>query len=563
MKVELSEIDNHLNALSVEQLKYAGASCIIQRGVAASKLVAFLWPTTALTAKERDRASVAKNRIIQMVPSEVRELTGVLRKVIAQKLPAHMNSPAYFVLGHAPLTAAGKLGRRSAQKLAEGLSEQSWNDIFQRAPRRQAPSTSSGLKLRELWATVLGLDSESISSHDSFFHEGGDSIRAIRLSQMARQQGMQLKVHSIFQRPILANMIDALVKVDDRDTQPPAAFSLLPDDRSRQILVKQAAVQCELPRRDIEDLFPVTSLQQGLMVSSMRSRGLYLTQQIFQVPEGGAVARFQKAWKQVEAAFPAMRSRIVTIEDAGELLVTTNSPSTWSESDDLDEYLEWVLDIGVRYGGPLSRFGLVSAQEHRVYLVWTAHHAIHDGWAMRKILAAVERSCHDSVSLNKAPSLAGYVKHLVQRDVTAENKYWQEILSGVVGVSFPEPPPPTSPLTSDGFCQRFIATPASVGAITTSTLVQAAWALSLAQLTNCADVVFGLTLSGRDIPITGITDVAGPTLTTVPRRIKVDNGAVVKEYLLEVQRSGIKMLPYVHAGLQSITRLQLPQSAGH
>jgi aryl carrier-like protein len=551
----LSEIDHHLNALSVEQLKYAGASCIIQRGVAASKLVAFLWLTTAPTAKELDCASAAKNRIIQTVPLEVRELTGALMKVFAEKLPAHMNPSAYFVLEHAPLTAAGKLDRRSARELAEGLSEQSWNNIFQRAPHRQAPSTFSGLKLRELWANVLGLDTESISSYDSFFHEGGDSIRAIRLSQMARQQGMQLSVHSIFQHPILADMVDALVKVDDQDTQPPTAFSLLPDDPGRQILIKQAAVQCELPRRDIEDLFPATPLQQGLMASSLRRRGLYLTQQIFQVPKGGTVARFQKAWKKVEAAFPAMRSRIVTIEDAGELLVTTNSPSIWSESEDLDEYLEWDLDVGVRYGGPLSRFGLVSVQKDNVYLVWTAHHAIYDGWTMRKILVAVERVYHDNISLNKAPSLAGYVKHLIQRDMIEENRYWEEALSGVVGVSFPKPPAPAALLAPDGFCQRFVATPASIDGIITSTLVQAAWALSLAHLTRCADVVFGLTLSGRDVSIPGITDFSGPTLTTVPRRIKVDYEAIVKEYLLGVQHSGIEMMPHVHAGLQSINKL--------
>jgi hypothetical protein len=299
-----------------------------------------------------------------------------------------------------------------------------------------------------------------------------------------------------------------------------------------------------------------TPLQQGLMATSMRSRGSYLNQQIFHVPAHEDSDRFQEAWRRAEEAFPAMRARIVSIEDRGEFQVTTSSSSRWSESEDLEEYLEWDIDLGVRYGGLLSRFGLVPTPKDGDYVVWTAHHAIYDGWTVRNILAAVEMVYNNNgVVLDKAPSLATFVKHLLQRNIAEENEYWRRTLSGTANALFPAPASPVQPLASNGFCQRLVAMPTPFKDVTVSALIQAAWALALAQQTSCDDVVFGLVLSGRDTPVADITTISGPTLTTVPRRLKVNTAMKVNEYLLEVQRSGTEMLSHVHAGLHNITRI--------
>ncbi|KAK5991958.1 Nonribosomal peptide synthetase dtxS1 [Cladobotryum mycophilum] len=73
--------------------------------------------------------------------------------------------------------------------------------------------------------------------------------------------------------------------------------------------------------------------------------------------------------------------------------------------------------------------------------------------------------------------------------------------------------------------------------ITISTLIRAAWALIAGRQANCDDVVFGITVSGRNAPVVGIDEMAGPTIATVPLRIKL-NDQTVAEFLEVIQRLG-------------------------
>jgi amino acid adenylation domain-containing protein len=78
----------------------------------------------------------------------------------------------------------------------------------------------------------------------------------------------------------------------------------------------------------------------------------------------------------------------------------------------------------------------------------------------------------------------------------------------------------------------------------------------VASYSGSNDVVFGETLFGRNSPVTGITDIIGPIFTTVPTRIKVDRTATVGSFLRQVQQLAAEVIPYQHAGLQHIKRLE-------
>ncbi|KFY06440.1 hypothetical protein V492_08039, partial [Pseudogymnoascus sp. VKM F-4246] len=49
--------------------------------------------------------------------------------------------------------------------------------------------------------------------------------------------------------------------------------------------------------------------------------------------------------------------------------------------------------------------------------------------------------------------------------------------------------------------------------------------------------------------------MTGPTIATVPLRIRMRSNAPVKEMLQDIQRQSIVMIPFEQAGLQSIARL--------
>ena len=79
-------------------------------------------------------------------------------------------------------------------------------------------------------------------------------------------------------------------------------------------------------------------------------------------------------------------------------------------------------------------------------------------------------------------------------------------------------------------------------------------------MTSTDDVVYGVTVSGRMIPIASPDKIIGPTIATVPLRIDVTGGQTVSTFLETIQRGAVKMIPFEQAGLQRIAKVS---SAAH
>ncbi len=78
--------------------------------------------------------------------------------------------------------------------------------------------------------------------------------------------------------------------------------------------------------------------------------------------------------------------------------------------------------------------------------------------------------------------------------------------------------------------------------------------LAASQFTGSDDVVFGETLTGRDIPLSGVEGVLGPLVATVPVRIRIDRASSVATYLQTVQQGSLARTPYQHMGMQNIRK---------
>ncbi|CAJ1314008.1 non-ribosomal peptide synthetase [Paenibacillus nuruki] len=118
-----------------------------------------------------------------------------LRKSLAKELPNYM-IPSYFVqLNNMPLTANGKLDRKSLPKPEAGLGKQ--NEYA--SPRNEVEET-----LINVWQSVLG--AEKIGIEDHFFELGGDSIKAIQISSRLFQAGYQLDIKDLFKLPTIAEL---------------------------------------------------------------------------------------------------------------------------------------------------------------------------------------------------------------------------------------------------------------------------------------------------------------------------------------------------------------------
>ena len=117
-----------------------------------------------------------------------------LRRHLAKVLPPHLVPSAFMQVEAIPLSAAGKVDRKSLP-LPETLAATD-------SSQRPQPRNSMEQVVASAWEEVLGHCGFGI--HDSFFEVGGDSIKAILLSGRLRRQGLRLDIRDITQLRTIA-----------------------------------------------------------------------------------------------------------------------------------------------------------------------------------------------------------------------------------------------------------------------------------------------------------------------------------------------------------------------
>ena len=116
-----------------------------------------------------------------------------LRDFLKANLPDYMIPAAIIRLPSLPLTANGKVDRRSLP--ASSFAAES--------TPRLVPASDLESTLHTIWATVLG--HADFGVHDHFFLKGGDSLLAMRLAVVIEQQlAGALPVSAIFRFPTIA-----------------------------------------------------------------------------------------------------------------------------------------------------------------------------------------------------------------------------------------------------------------------------------------------------------------------------------------------------------------------
>ena len=90
--------------------------------------------------------------------------------------------------------------------------------------------------------------------------------------------------------------------------------------------------------------------------------------------------------------------------------------------------------------------------------------------------------------------------------------------------------------------------------LTLNALLQGLWAVLLARRTNQKDIVFGITVSGRNAEVAGIEEMIGMFINTVPLRVRLAAGETFLSVLTNLQKRQSEMLNAYHLGLTEIQR---------
>ncbi|KAL0783337.1 hypothetical protein CaCOL14_001243 [Colletotrichum acutatum] len=422
----------------------------------------------------------------------------------------------------------------------------------------QSSLTPTEKSLRLAWSEVLGLPEDSILLEDDFFKLGGDSIGAIRIVAACRKQSLQINVANIFKNSVLGKM--ALVcKSTTSEKQALSPVQFIPFHFLRRMdtteLQREAAFQCDVAVHEIEDLYPCTNMQEGLMAVNLTRPGSYTGRWIHPLPRDVDLSRFRKCWEDIHAASPILRSRFATTSTAGSLQTVIREKVLWHTHDDLEAYLEQDDANPMFPGDSLNRFALVTSQSGDVTFVWTIHHMLYDGWSLAMLCNRLNDSYHGR-TIKPATDYRNFIEY-TQR-ITSETyaNYWTTELQGVSLSHFPAAPKPGH----QSFARAVVRDELHINidqssGITTSTIVRAAWSLMISHFSKSNDVLFGATVSGRNAPLNNIESVEGPTIATVPVRVRLDKGSDILVFLRKIQDHAIAMIPYEQSGIQQIKSL--------
>jgi amino acid adenylation domain-containing protein len=334
-------------------------------------------------------------------------------------------------------------------------------------------------------------------------------------------------------------------------------------------------------RKNVEDIYPLSPLQQGLLFHALYSpeTGAYVEQAPMLVEGDLDVDAFARAFQRTVDRHAALRTGLVWENVAQPLQVVYREAVLPVERRDWSALAEaeWRAELDAwlaadrRRGfeltrAPLLRLAFMRLGPARHVFVFTFHHAILDGWSTPLVFGEVDafyaavregRTPH----LPPAPRYRDYVAWLRGQDAAADEAFWRRVLDGF-DTPTPLPLAAGGPAVAERHAQAGLFIPAAEHArlaafardnnLTLNTLVQGAWALVLARHAGERDVLFGVTVSGRPAELPGIERAVGLFINTIPFRVQVPEEGTVGAWLAGLQRLQGTMRQHEHVSLVDV-----------
>ncbi|OGM49321.1 hypothetical protein ABOM_003582 [Aspergillus bombycis] len=339
--------------------------------------------------------------------------------------------------------------------------------------------------------------------------------------------------------------------------------------------LEQASIiagQCHCTVNDIEDIYPCTPLQEGMMALTLKDSTAYTVMYKYHLPHSIDIDRLRSAWDQAAQVNPILRTRIVPTQHSGCVQVVLQEPIPWIVCKGYNARDE---DVDTRSsdgntkdqsrtiwqpGSPLARL-IWDPSAH--ILTALMHHALCDDWSMRLLLQDVDAAYHGQALVPRPfRPLIEYIEQ--SKEMSAA--FWREQFDNAHQSemkAFPSlPVPGYTPILSQELTQTFPCSNERRLAFPVSAKVRLAWAILQSLYTRSSDVLFGAIDTGRGIPLKGIDELSGPALVCVPVRVQLQPQQTIADALKAIQCQYADTMEFAHIGLQHLMHLGPNTAAG-
>ncbi|MDO6428906.1 amino acid adenylation domain-containing protein, partial [Thalassotalea sp. 1_MG-2023] len=342
-------------------------------------------------------------------------------------LPEYMQPHQLAVLESMPLTVNGKVDRTAV------LNEISFQKTEANECEDNQPLSALENKLIGIWREVLQV--EDIGSKDSFFELGGDSILSIQLAARGAVEGINFTLEDIFEHDTVASLAAAIgsEQINESSSRDSEPFELIGEVIRTQL------------SDDIEDAYPVSQLQQGMLYHSLllEGKGIYHDIIHYRCTQSFNEVHLHEALAIITERHPVLRTEIAldTFEVPLQLVYRHAEPKLDvikiknSDQETLDEWLRNERIRGFdKVEHPLIRFAAFTNENSHWYIGLSFHHAILDGWSEASLIAELMQiygELLDGRSQKLVPISATY-RDFIAREQAAINDqeqhdFWQKL----------------------------------------------------------------------------------------------------------------------------------------
>ncbi|KAI1437090.1 putative non-ribosomal peptide synthetase [Xylaria sp. CBS 124048] len=454
--------------------------------------------------------------------------------LLISKILGHVISTCLqYPSSHVPTckTLPGDLRKDVRQLFADPECSPSSESPSQLTSDTERRWSSSELMVRRTLATLVGIPEDHIERLTPIYHYGLDSITAIQLATLLRQQDIFISVTEVIQHPTCAGIASAINSFMEDSFE---SYDFESFQRQIEGSVLESGIDLEI----LEAVLPCTSTQQGLLSQFMDSNGqYYFNYTSHELDEATNLDAVVHAWSQLVHHHQILRTGFIPInhpESSFAMLVYHKNhvdvpisihPS--GEFDDEPWFSESISDALHTLARPPWRIALettgVADKRASMKIHLAIHHALYDAFTLRNLLQDLSDIIFHASKPNVA-SLEVAISHhigLVQSSQSAGETFWKKKADDFVFHAFPVMTvlrvDTLNTLTASHTCSfssSCLRQAASNAGVTVRAALQAAWARLLSAYTGESRVTFGVVLDGRATSLAQETTL--PMIITVP-----------------------------------------------
>ena len=339
-------------------------------------------------------------------------------------------------------------------------------------------------------------------------------------------------------------------------------------------------------RDDIQDIYPLTPFQEGLLYHDMLGRDArgaqrpYFQQLTFRMSGPLDRAAFERSWAWLIARHDILRTVFRTGGADRPLQIVLKRRPFRLDGHDLSMLagaqqaaaIESYIRAERARPFDLQRDVLLrvaclklGAAEHLI--VWSFHHILVDGWCIG-ILQRELAAAYAVFAGGQQPDLPP-AQQFGRHVVWAEKRRGEHVLSYWAGYLAGYEPVPLLPRhraqpaghdASEGkipialegeLSERLVALAQREG-VTLNILVQALWGVLLAKHNGRRDVVFGAVVSTRSPDLAGSNSMVGPCIVMLPLRVRYEPGETMRGLLQHLRAQTGEWLSNTHCALADV-----------